>query len=235
MIALVVCALVSPVAQAPKPKDPPAKAAEVAGFGLSAESEFHWPFYITKSPDVQKELKLSKEQLAAFDGAQADLKKSVAAMAGLTPAQTKAYAAKLTKWADETVAAILTAEQQKRHRQIVWQVLEFTGGVRGMAASPVFAKEVGLTADQQKQARKIEADYYAGWQKLVRANPLVGNGPVPGEEELAKKAEEAALKLLTAEQKKKWNEVLGEPFKGEIVQFTIPGLRPVTFKAPEKK
>jgi hypothetical protein len=29
--------------------------------------------------------------------------------------------------------------------------------------------------------------------------------------------------------------LLGEPFKGDVVQFPIPGLRPVTFKAPEKK
>ena len=232
MTAVLVFALIAPTAQ---PKSQPPKTPDPVGFGLVADSEFHWPFYITKSPDVQKELKLSKEQLAAFDGAEADLKKSVADLGGLKPAQAKTYAAKVTKWADETVAAVLKTEQQKRHRQIVWQVLEFTGGTRTLAANPVFAKEIGLTADQLKQAKKIDADYYAGWQKLVRANPLVGNGPVPGEEALAKKSEETALKLLTAEQKKKWNEALGEPFVGEVKQFTIPGLRPVTFKAPEKK
>src|SRR5262249_15554931 len=130
---------------------------------------------------------------------------------------------------------LLTADQRPRHRQIVWQVLEFNGGVRGMVANPIFAKEVGLTANQQKQGQKINADHQAAWIKLVQANPLVGNGPVPGEDALTKKSEEAALKLLTAEQKKKWNEVLGEPFKGDVVPFPVPGLRPNPFKAPEEK
>ncbi len=232
MTAVLVFALIAPIAQ---PKNPPPKTSDAVGFGLTADSEFYWPLYITKSPDVQKELKLSKEQLAAFDGAEADLKKSVVDLGGLKPAQARAYAAKLAKWADETVATVLKAEQQKRHCQIVWQVLEFTGGMRALAVNPAFAKEIGLTADQLKQAKKIDADYYVGWQKLVRANPIVGNGPVPGEDALAKKSEEATLKLLSAEQKKKWNEALGEPFVGEVKQFTIPGLRPVTFKAPEKK
>ena len=183
---------------------------------------------------MQKELKLSGPQLTAFDAAEADLKACVIEFP-LAAGPRKAQIAKVTKWADETVAAILTAEQQKRHRQIIWQVLEFNGGVRAMTANPAFAKEIGLTADQLKQAKKIEADYQAGWLKLVRANPAVGNGPVPGEEELAKKSDAAALKLVTAEQKKKWNEALGEPFKGEVKQFPIPGLRPVTFKAPAEK
>lgn len=230
MHAVLVLALAVPAAQ---PKAPPK--APVEGFGHVADTELHWPFFVCSSPDVQKELKLTKEQIAAFDGAQADLKKATSDLGLLTPAQMKAQVAKLTKWADETVAAVLAPEQQKRHRQLVWQISEFNGGVRGMAANPVFAREVGLTADQLKQAKKIDADYQAGWLKLVRANPGVGNGPVPGEEELAKKCEEAALKLLTAEQKKKWNAALGEPFKGEIRQYPVPGLRPVTFKPPAEK
>jgi hypothetical protein len=230
MHVVLVLALTVPAAQ---PKEPPKQPVE--GFGLTAETELHWPFWITAAPDVQKELKLTKDQITAFERAGADLKKGTAELGLLTPAQMKAQVAKLTKWADETVATVLTPEQQKRHRQLVWQVTEFNGGVRAMAANSVFAKEVGLTADQLKQARKIDADYYSGWQKLVRANPAVGNGPVPGEEELAKKAEDAALKLLTAEQKKKWNAALGEPFKGDIKQYPVPGQRPVAFKPPAEK
>ena len=70
--------------------------------------------------------------------------------------------------------------------------MEFNGGVRGMAPNPVFAKEVGLSADQLKQAKKIDADYQAAWLKLVRANPN-GNAAPPGEEELTKKYEEACV------------------------------------------
>jgi len=237
MTVLLVFALIAPVAQDPKPKDPPAKQpakAEIA-FGLTADSKYYWPFHIIQSPDVQKELKLTKQQLKAFETAQADLEEATRELPLLKPAQAKAQAAKVTKWAEETVVAILTPEQQKRHRQILWQVLESGGGAYGQAANPVFAKEVGLTADQVKQAKKIETDYLAAWQKMALANPLAGNMPLPGEEELRKKAEDAALKLLKPEQKKRWNEALGEPFKGEVWNFPIPGLRQKTFKAPAEK
>jgi hypothetical protein len=231
MNAFIVIALIMPIAQAPKPK-----AADPAPFGITADSEYYWPTHLVlASPDVQKELQLTKEQLGHIEKIQAELKRVGETIGGLKPAQAKSYTTKMTKWAEQSLAGALTTDQQTRHRQILWQVLEFNGGIRGQAANDVFAKEVGLTADQLKKAKKIEADYYSAWQKLVRANPLVVNATVPGEEELAKKAEEAALKLLTAEQKKKWNAALGEPFKGEIVQFTIPGLRPVTFKAPAEK
>lgn len=231
MTSLLAFALIAPAQS--KPKDPP-KPADAPTFGIPVNSEYYWPVHLLTSPDVQKELKLSKEQVKLAEGMRPELKKAGEAMGTLTPAQAKKYTAEMTTWAEKSLADLLSPEQRTRHRQILWQVLEFNGGVRGMAANPVFAKDVGLTADQQARAKKIEADYQAAWMKLVRANPG-GNAAIPGEEALAKKYEEAALKLLTDEQKKKWNELLGEPFKGDIVQFPIPGLRPVTFKAPEKK
>src|SRR5262245_39817574 len=189
MNALLVLALLAPPADDPKPKEP-AKSAP-AGFGLTTETEFYWPFFVLTSPDVQKELKLTQPQIKALNDAQADLKKCVEEYP-LQAGPRRMQIAKVTKWADETAAAILDRDQQKRHRQILWQVLECYGGPRALTANPEFAKTIGLTADQQKQAKKIEADYQTGWLKLVRANPLVGNGPVPGEEELAKKSDEAA-------------------------------------------
>jgi hypothetical protein len=224
--------LIAPGGDVPKPKEQLKPVA--AGSGVAAETEFHWPFFVMRSPDVQKELKLSKDQIAAFDGAEADLKKCVDELP-LDPRPRKAQIATVTKWADETVAAILTREQQKRHRQIVWQVLECYNGPRALTANAEFAKEIGLTAEQLKRAKKIEEDFRADWHKLVQANPAVGTAAVPGGEELAKTSDGAALKLLTTEQKKKWNEALGEPFKGQVKQFPVPGLRPVPFNAPAEK
>ena len=236
MNALVALVLIAP-AQDPKPKDPPAKEVKPeVGFGLSPQSEYHWPLYVLTSPDVQKELKLTKEQIAKIDGLQKELGKKVMDGAATLPvAKLKAHFLACGQWADKAVADLLTTEQRPRHRQIVWQVQECSsGGVRGMAANPVFAREVGLTADQQKQAAKIEADFRAAWLKLVQAGPG-RNAPLPGEDALVKKSEEAALKLLTAEQKKKWNEVLGEPFQGDVVPFPVPGQRPNPFKIPAEK
>ena len=237
MNALLVFVLIAPIAQEPKPKDPPPKepAKAEVGFGLSPQSEYHWPLHVLTSPDVQKELKLTREQIAKLDGLQAELGKKVNAGAATLPvAKLNAHFLACGQWADKAVADLLTTEQRPRHRQIVWQVLEFNGSVSGMVADPVFAKELGLTADQQKQAKKIEADFKAAWLKLTQANPG-GNAPLPGEDALVKKYEEAALKLLTAEQKKKWNELLGEPFKGDILPIPVPGLRPNPFKAPAEK
>lgn len=217
----------------PPPKQPaPAKPPVV--FGLEASSEYHWPLYVLSSPGVQKELKFTREQVAKLAPLQAELKKRVEAGVNLPANRIAAHNKKVGEWADQAVADLLTAEQKPRHRQIVWQVLEFNGGVVGMATNPVFAREVGLSGEQQKKAEQFYAEYYKAWLKLVKMNPG-GNAPIPGEEKLYEQANEKALKLLTAEQRKKWNEVLGPPYQGEIAPLPIPGIPPKPFKAPAEK
>jgi hypothetical protein len=229
---LVALALVAPAQPPAKPPaKQPAKPPAEAWFGIPANSTYHWPAHVLTSADVQKELKLTRAQLAKLPPIRAELDRRVQRSGTLPPAKLEPYFVEAGKWADKAVAGVLTEEQRPRHRQITWQVLEFLGGPVGMATNPVFAREIGLSADQVKRAEKVQAEYQAAWQRLVQANPLAGNAPIPGADQLQAKADEAVLKLLTDDQKKKWNEVLGEPFKGDI--HLLPGMPP--FKAPGPK
>lgn len=222
----------APFAAAAPP--PPAPKPAEAAFGLPATTEFYWPFYVLESPGVRKELGLTAAQVAKLDALRPAIQKRVEAGLDLPPGRLPAHRKEFGAWLDRSVAGVLTAGQLPRYRQVVWQVLEFNDGPVALAANPVFARELGLTADQARKARQVEADYARAWDRLVRANPGRA-GPLPGEEALVAKANETALKLLTADQKKKWDEVLGKPYGGEITPLPIPNQPPRAFKAPTAK
>jgi hypothetical protein len=213
------------LAQAVKPAD--------LYFAYPARADRYLPLAVLQERSVQKELGLAPDQVKKVDGVQAELTKRLAKVGFLPIGQIPKYQADTGRWADKAIGGVLTDKQLPRYREVVWQMMEFTGGPIGMMTNPVFAKAIGVTADQQKKVAKIEADYQAAWEKLVKMNPFAGgNAALPGEEKLRKETDEKALALLTSEQKKKWNEQLGEPFQGDIAPLT-PGLPP--FKAPEKK
>jgi hypothetical protein len=93
-----------------------------------------------------------------------------------------------------------------------------------VANNPVAAKALGLTDDQKKEFAGLLEERTAAVRASRNAGPDAFAAAV-------KPPNEKLLKALTAEQKKKWNELQGEPFKGEFV--LQPGMRP--FKPPEKK
>src|SRR5262245_44862607 len=181
------------LAVATAPAGPQSKTADKppVSFGLEASSEYHWPLYVLSSPGVQKELKLTKEQIAKLEPLQAELKKRVEATVLVPVNKIPAEQKKVGEGADQAVAAELTPEQRPRDRQIVWQVMEFNGGVVGMATNPVFAKEVGLNGEQQKKAKQYYDEYYKAWLKLVQMNPG-GNAPIPGADKIYDQANEKA-------------------------------------------
>ena len=214
---------------APAQDPPKAKPAELR-FGTPANSLYYWPVNVLTSPDVQKELKITKEQLAKLETVRAELDKRVQKGFTLPIAKMDAYYMELGGWADKQLAALVTAEQLPRYRQIVWQAMEHVDRVPGMAANPAFAQAIGMSAEQLKRAQKVRADATAAYMRLARANPG-GNAIPPGGDKVLADADAAVLKLLTAEQKKAWNDQLGEPFQGTI--YFIPGVPP--FKAPARK
>ncbi|MBX9625015.1 MAG: hypothetical protein K2X82_14505 [Gemmataceae bacterium] len=212
--------------------DPP-KPAET-GFGLPVQTDYHWPFYVLESPGVRKELGLTDAQVAKLDALRPELQRRMEAAFALPVNRIAAHQREVGVWLDRAVAGVLTADQRPRYRQVVWQVLEFEQGPVHLAANPAVARELGLTAEQARKARQVQADYQRDWARLVRANPG-GTAARPGEEELFDKANAAALKVLTAEQKKRWNEALGKAYDGEIKPLPVPGQPPKVFKAPAGK
>jgi hypothetical protein len=128
------------------------------------------------------------------------------------------------------VAKLLEPGQLKRFRQIAVQQ-------RGPLAflDPDVAADLGLTPEQKKRVREILDEAGSGGPKLnvviegLRIGPPSGDGPRfgppgggprgrppewPGEN--WRRAREKILEHLTPEQRQKWGELTGEPFKGEI-------------------
>ena len=110
---------------------------------------------------------------------------------------------------DRAIDALLTADQKRRHRQLTWQVAECSVRASEMATNPVFASALGLTAAQKKAVAEIRAE-------CVRALGTRQGMP----EDVIARADAQLSKALTDTQKKTWNELVGEPFRGE---FPLPG------------
>jgi hypothetical protein len=103
----------------------------------------------------------------------------------------------------------LTAEQRKRLNQIALQVT----GLHQLTR-PEVAKLLNLTEEQQKKFKEMRDEARKELEEIFSAKGAGRN------EKLAKLREETDKKidaLLTDEQKAKVKELLGEPFKGEIV------------------
>jgi hypothetical protein len=128
--------------------------------------------------------------------------------------------AQLSAEAKKMIEELLTADQAKRLKQLSLQQMG------GMALNqPEVAKELNLTDEQQQKLKSIGDEV----RKHMTAAREAGGDPQEGFKkmaELRKAAGEQAMKLLTDDQKAKWKELTGEPFKGEFRSGPPGGGRP---------
>lgn len=223
MLALMLTAALAAV-------DPP------TGFGLPADADQYLPLWVLRDPDVRKELKLAPDQVKALRAIEDAIP---ARIVGRPPSRATAdeQLRDLGAGLDAEAARVLTADQLPRYRQIVWQAVEFADGAAGMATNPAAARAIGLTPEQVGRARAIRERADAEFDRLAdraaRSRPGgVQNGrPVAGADRIAARASAGVVALLTADQKKAWNALLGEPL---VARFQVsPWSGP--FKAPAAK
>ncbi|GIW81404.1 MAG: hypothetical protein KatS3mg105_3211 [Gemmatales bacterium] len=179
----------------------------VISFGLNS------PVSLLKVPDVQKDLNLSEEQVAKIKEMAAAEEKARANAKG----QGLQKLREVLKSHQEKVASLLNDEQKKRLEQLQAQQ-------RGIQA---FSRQLEFTREQRQKIGELRKELYKEVVDLAR------NGKA---EEARKKAAEVAKKLndeiykvLTPEQQKKWKEMTGKPFKGELprVRGIFGNVRPV--------
>lgn len=174
---------------------------------------------LLQNKSVQDELKLSDDQVAKVkDAAQ----KQAAARPSLQGLQGEERAAKmreLSKEGDKLVADILKPEQTKRLKQIRLQQQGATA-----LASPEVSKELNFTEEQKTKLKELQADARKQMQGLFQG----GNREEAMKKvtEINKSTNEKAMAMLTPEQKAKWKDMTGEPFKGEIRLVPPGGRRP---------
>ena len=112
----------------------------------------------------------------------------------------------------ESLGKILQPEQLKRLRQIELQVL----GVVALRR-PEVKKHLGITEEQEGQFQDLERKAREEIQKAMqeaRDQETLDWAQIRQRgEELRKKAEQEGMAVLTAEQKTKLKEMMGEPFE----------------------
>jgi hypothetical protein len=168
---------------------------------------------LASQKSVQEELKLSDEQIKQVAKIVEDMKAKAADLTETDPKERMKKAVQMFQGAEKSVFALLKPEQSKRLRQIALQQQHLA---RALESTEV-AKELQLSEEQTKQVRAIREDAAREMSRLSE-NAKSRDEVREKTAALAKSTEEKLLKVLTEEQKRKWNELLGEPFKGELKQ-----------------
>jgi hypothetical protein len=120
--------------------------------------------------------------------------------------------------ANETeVDAILSASQRRRLRQLSLQS-EGLGAFR----EPEVVQGLGLSPRQREQIRAIEEEVLIGQMREMRAGGMPGDAGTKPRELEVPKAMERALAVLTAEQSRRWSELVGEAIDGQLSAFPMP-------------
>jgi hypothetical protein len=168
------------------------------------------PAMLAGQESVRKDLKVTPEQAKKLDEQQEKMREKFQEAFGLEGEERGKRMQELMQENLKAVTEILKPEQMKRLTQISYQQ-------QGPSAvvNPEVAKAINLTDVQKKEVQKINEETGAQIRELFQGGP-------PDEEtrkkmqEIRKTAGDKIMKLLNDEQKTKWKELQGEPFKGEI-------------------
>jgi serine/threonine protein kinase len=171
-------------------------------------------------PAVLDDLRLSREQREKVKEFVAHVERqwleSFPDMIGLTPAERGHQFLQQARADEAEVNAILTREHLDRLRQIRLQLA-------GPAAfrDPEVAAALELTPEQRDRIRAIEEEWLFVWTKKMRDGRGLGSRAQPTEPQ-GKPAHERILALLTEEQARRWQSMIGEPFRGLLIPFPLP-------------
>lgn len=176
---------------------------------------------LLRDKGVQQELKLTDDQVKAIDAAAKKQADALQALRGGDPQEARTKMQEITRETTKTIDDTLKADQKKRLRQLELQ----QRGLAALAApanprnpnaqTSTLAKDLNITEDQQKKIQEIVAGNREKMRDLFQ--------PGGNREEAAKKMAEMNKEtnqkiegILTAEQKAKWKEMTGEPYKGTL-------------------
>lgn len=184
---------------------------------------------LVMNKSVQEELKLTDEQKKAFTDGQKESfglmgKMDFAEMAKLKDLKAEERDAKiaemmkpLNEFNEKLLEKNLKPEQTKRLNQIVRQ----QAGVQVFAQADV-QKELGFTDEQKKKVKGILDDLKEDVAEITKSGTEKGKGGFGGRltaearekiNKLNTKAKETIIDGLTADQKTKWKDSVGEPFE----------------------
>ncbi len=168
--------------------------------------------YLLRQPSVQKELKLTQEQIDRIDKHCAAQWEKAKEASNLSESEADKKFAELTKENDKFVEQVLTKDQRKRHNEVVLQV----AGLLCLSRHDV-ASKLGLTSEQKKQVTQFQEEGRREAEDLIHATNKDQRKQKLAE--LRASTRKKLNELLTDAQEAKWKEMTGEPFKGEMTFY----------------
>jgi Spy/CpxP family protein refolding chaperone len=168
------------------------------------------PMFLLTQKSVQDELKLAPDQVEKIKELAQKQQEAFAGLRDLSQEERQAKMREMRQANDKALAEVLKPEQMKRLRQINLQQM----GAMALGNAET-AKTLGLTDEQKEKIKAIGDDARKEMQELRQS----GGDPDDVRkktEEIRKSSGEKMMAVLTDEQKAKWKELAGEPFKGEI-------------------
>jgi hypothetical protein len=165
---------------------------------------------LLRQKSVRQDLKLPHEEtekIFEFTAKQYDEAQKIQE---LPEDQRKAKFDSLVREDEEFLARHLTPEQRKRLEQISMQLAGLMWVTR-----PAIVRELNLTDEQKQKAREYQKEAGEKVREVIHAENKEGRKEKLAE--LHRANHDKLTSLLTDQQKAKWKELAGEPFKGEII------------------
>lgn len=169
---------------------------------------------------VQKELELTDDQKAELEKVAEQARERMrSAFQGGGQGGGPERFRQLQEETNKAVQNVLLPHQWKRLNQIQLQVT----GLAGSLMREDVRKELGVTEEQAEKIREATRQVF----EQMRGERPQGERPDPAQmrerfQQMRQKAEEAVMSQLTEEQKKKWNEMIGEKFEIDMSEL-MPG------------
>jgi Spy/CpxP family protein refolding chaperone len=171
---------------------------------------FGGPLFLLGQKSVQEDLKLSEEQVKKVTELQEKQREAFQGLRDLSQEERRAKMQEMNQANEKAVAGILNAQQQKRVKQIGYQL----NPGRALSQKEV-AEALKLTDEQKDKLKTIQEEAGKEMRELFQGG---GDREEAAKKmrEIQKSSQEKMMGVLTDEQKTKWKELAGTPFKGEI-------------------
>jgi hypothetical protein len=190
----------------------PAMAQGRGGFGMGGGG----PVGLLANPGVQKELKLDASQTEKATALATETREKMMGLRdqlqGLQGQEAQAKRQELMKPINEgamkSAHAFLKPEQIKRLHEISLQ----QQGANALTDSAV-AKKLGITDEQAAKVKTILADSQSEMRDLFQSAGDDRQAAMAKVQTLRKETNAKVMALMTADQKKTWKEMTGEPFE----------------------
>jgi Spy/CpxP family protein refolding chaperone len=185
------------------------------GFGQGGMMGMGGGMMILANPGVQKELKLTDEQVGKITtmarDQQEEMRSRFQDLRDASPEQRREAMTKYQAEVQKKIAGVLSADQMKRYDQVRYQNMYLAA-----FEDENVVKALKLTEDQRSKVRDMQRTL----QEELRGQFQPGGGGggdfqamMAKRTEMQKAAFGKAMDTLTSEQKTAWKELVGEPYE----------------------